>query len=141
MNQKWQTIKIFLSSTFKDMHVERDHLLHVVFPELKARCRQKRINLIEIDLRWGVSEHDAEDGKVLDICLDEVDAYRPFFVGLLGHRYGWIPEGKSHSLTAKEIYHGVLHRFVPHQIMARDFKKIIEDQSLTEVQKQALANG
>jgi len=141
MNQKWQTIKLFLSSTFLDMHTERDHLLRVVFPELKARCRQKRINLIEIDLRWGVTQKEAEDGKVLDICLDEVDACRPFFVGLLGHRYGWVSEGDTHSITAKEIYHGVLHHFVPRQIMARDFKNIIEDQSLSEVQKQALENG
>ncbi len=141
MNQKWQTLKIFLSSTFLDMHTERDHLLHVVFPELKARCRQKRINLIEIDLRWGVTQKEADDGNILDICMDEVDACRPFFVGLLGHRYGWVSEGDTHSITAKEIYHGVLHHFVPRQIMARDFKKIIEVQSLSEAQKQALANG
>ncbi len=61
MSHKWQTIKLDLSSTFKDMHTERDHLLRVVFPELKARCRQARINLIEIDLRWGVTEKEAED--------------------------------------------------------------------------------
>jgi len=138
MSQKWQTLKIFLSSTFRDMHAERDHLLRVVFPELKARCRKLRINLIEIDLRWGVSEHDAETGKALDICLDEIDACRPFFVGLLGERYGWIPPKQTHSITAQEIYHGVLHHFVPRQIMAPDFKEL---RSLSSAQKQALSNA
>ena len=133
---KWRTIKIFLSSTFKDMHAERDHLLRVVFPELKARCRQKRINLIEMDLRWGVTEKEAEDGKVLDICLDAIDACRPFFVGLIGHRYGWVSQGEPLSITAIEIYHGVLHNFLPRQIMARDFKQISETQHLTSAQKQ-----
>jgi len=117
------------------MHTERDHLLRVVFPELKARCRKLRINLIEIDLRWGVSKHDAETGKALDICLDEIDGCRPFFVGLLGERYGWIPDGEKISITAQEIYHGVLHDFVPRQIMAPDFKK------LSSTQKQALSNA
>jgi len=143
MNNKWQTIKIFLSSTFKDMHTERDHLLRVVFPLLKARCRKVRINLIEIDLRWGVTEKEAEDGKVLDICLDEIEACRPFFVGILGHRYGWIPPGDKFSITAQEIYHGVLHNFVPHQVI--DLPKIIEtrweDKTLTEAQKNCLLNN
>jgi hypothetical protein len=52
-----------------------------------------------------------------------------FFVGLLGERYGWIPDGDKISITAQEIYHGVLHHFVPRQIMAAYFTKIIKFQS------------
>ncbi|MGO9468307.1 MAG: DUF4062 domain-containing protein [Isosphaeraceae bacterium] len=33
----WQTAKVFISSTFRDMHAERDHLIKVVFPELRER--------------------------------------------------------------------------------------------------------
>lgn len=25
MARKWQTVKVFISSTFRDMHAERDH--------------------------------------------------------------------------------------------------------------------
>ncbi len=119
-----KTIRIFISSTFRDMHSERDHLIRVVFPELRERCLKKGLHLVDVDLRWGVTEEEAERGKVLEICLDEIENCRPFFIGLLGERYGWVPEqydvpdmarydwvrdfDKGHSVTALEIYHGVL---------------------------------
>jgi telomerase protein component 1 len=31
---EWHTAKVFISSTFRDMHAERDHPVKVVFPEL-----------------------------------------------------------------------------------------------------------
>ena len=33
MPTTWKTIRVFISSTFRDMHAERDHLVRVVFPE------------------------------------------------------------------------------------------------------------
>lgn len=120
----WKTVRVFISSTFRDMHAERDHLVRFVFPELKERCRKRHVHLIDVDLRWGVTEEDSEQGRVLEICLDEIERCRPFFVGILGERYGWVPPAYSvpdeqrydwlkdfepgHSLTALEIYHGVL---------------------------------
>lgn len=80
MAKKWKTIRVFISSTFRDMHAERDHLVRFVFPELIDKCRKHHVHLIDVDLRWGVSEKDAEDGKALDICLDEIDSCRPFFL-------------------------------------------------------------
>ncbi len=142
MAQTWKTLRVFISSTFRDMHAERDHLVRMVFPELKARCRTKRLHLIDVDLRWGVSEEDADSGKALDICLDEIDSCRPYFLGLMAHRYGWIPPGRQLSITAEEIYHGVLHGNVPRQVV--DLRKIIEDKlegkSLSNEQKNTLAH-
>jgi len=140
MAQAWKSIRIFISSTFRDMHAERDHFVRMVFPELKARCRTKRLHLIDVDLRWGVSEEDAESGKALDICLDEIDSCRPYFLGLLAHRYGWIPPGRHHSITAQEIYHGVLHGNIPMQVV--ELRRILEDKlegrSLSSEQKSCL---
>lgn len=124
MTATWKTIRVFISSTFRDMHAERDHLVRFVFPELKEKCRKYRVNLIDVDLRWGVTEEDAEDGKALDICLDEIDSCRPYFLGLLGHRYGHTPPSHDHSITAQEIYHGVLQNDVPRQVV--NLKNIIE---------------
>ena len=31
----WRALHLFVSSTFNDMHTERDHLRYVVFPELE----------------------------------------------------------------------------------------------------------
>ncbi len=119
-----RTVRVFISSTFRDMHAERDHLVRFVFPELKERCRKIRVQLIDVDLRWGVTEEDANAGKALDICLDEIDMCRPYFLGLLGFRYGYIPPGHQHSITAQEIYHGVLHTDLPKQVP--DLQKILE---------------
>lgn len=124
MIQTWKTLRVFISSTFRDMHAERDHLVKVVFPELRERLEKHRIHLVDIDLRWGVTAEQADNDMVLDICLDQIDQCRPFFVGILGQRYGWIPEeipdltirkygwiqgitGKS--VTELEILYGVLN--------------------------------
>lgn len=84
-------IKIFLSSTFSDMQEERNHLIKKVFPRIKAECTKRGVDFSVIDLRWGVTEEESKNGKVIEICLDEIQRARPFFVGLLGGRYGWIP--------------------------------------------------
>ncbi|HLF82648.1 MAG TPA: DUF4062 domain-containing protein, partial [Blastocatellia bacterium] len=124
MAHEWKTVRVFISSTFRDMHAERDHLVRFVFPELRERCAKRRLHLVDVDLRWGVTENEAEQGRVLATCLDEIERCRPFFIGLLGERYGWVPPeyevpdepsydwvrdfATGHSITAMEIYHGVL---------------------------------
>ena len=51
----WQTIKIFVSSTFNDMHGERDAINKVVIPHLNDLLRSQRIKVMAIDLRWGLT--------------------------------------------------------------------------------------
>ena len=71
---KWENAYVFISSTFNDMHAERDFLVKRVFPDLRLWCQERKIKLIDIDLRWGVSEEDAaENKKVVDICLKNID--------------------------------------------------------------------
>ena len=73
MPTAWRTVRVFISSTFRDMHAERDYLVKVVFPELRERCAKRQLHLVDMDLRWGVTEEEAEHGKVLEIILDEID--------------------------------------------------------------------
>src|SRR3954452_1713867 len=91
MSGTWRTARVFISSTFRDMHAERDHLVKVVFPELREWLLPHRIELIDIDLRWGITEEESKKDKVLDLCLQQIDECRPFFIGILGERYGWVP--------------------------------------------------
>lgn len=84
-------IRVFISSTFRDMQLEREYLIKHVFPELRHVCRERGVEFTEIDLRWGVTKEEAEQGKVLKICLDEIERCRPYFIGILGERYGWTP--------------------------------------------------
>jgi len=39
---------VFISSTFRDMHAERDYLVKVVFPELRERCAMRRLHLVDL---------------------------------------------------------------------------------------------
>jgi len=121
-----RTIRVFVSSTFKDMHAERELLVKKIFPELRRVCAERFVTFTEIDLRWGITEEQQAEGKVLPICLEEINSCRPYFIGLLGERYGWIPDavppeviarepwlaehvtGRT-SVTELEILHGVLN--------------------------------
>ena len=89
--KRWRTVRIFISSTFRDMHGERDMLTRFVFPEIRARAQARNIQVYEVDLRWGVTETDARSHKALEICLDEI-SHSQYFIGLLGQRYGWVQD-------------------------------------------------
>lgn len=91
MKSSQMTIRVFVSSTFRDMHAERDHLSRLVFPELRSRCLKRGVEFVGLDLRWGVTEEEAKREGALSICLLEIERCRPFFVCLLGGRFGWVP--------------------------------------------------
>jgi tetratricopeptide (TPR) repeat protein len=94
-------IRIFLSSTFRDMQAERTYLVTRVFPALRRYCEERDVSIFELDLRWGISEEEAKQGKVFDICLKEVRKTKPFFIGLLGERYGWAPTEEERKSMAE----------------------------------------
>lgn len=104
---KWKTVRIFISSTFNDMHAERDFLVKYVFPELSSWCRERRLILIDIDLRWGVSSEDSTAKNTVSVCLSNIDESRPFFLCFLGQRRGWIPEPSDISESTYLNYPGI----------------------------------
>lgn len=101
MSATWRTVRVFISSTFRDMHAERDWLVKRVFPALRERLEPHRVHLVDIDLRWGVTKEQADNDQVLDICLSEIDECRPFFLGILGERYGWVSDRIPDRITSK----------------------------------------
>lgn len=90
---------IFVSSTFRDMQTERDILRDVVLPQINEFAAQYGCRVELVDLRWGVdttgASEEEQSRKVLYTCLDEIDRSRPFFIGILGDRYGWVPPGET----------------------------------------------
>lgn len=48
---KERVVRLFLSSTFRDMQQERDELIKIVFPTLKQYCAERGVFFNEIDLR------------------------------------------------------------------------------------------
>lgn len=104
INTNDRHLRVFISSTFRDMHAERNYLVKFIFPQLRRLCESRGVTWGEVDLRWGVTEESAAEGKVLPICLEEINRCRPYFIGLLGERYGWVPESIPEGLLEKEAW-------------------------------------
>jgi hypothetical protein len=43
-----KTVRVFISSTFGDMHAERDYLARGVFSELQASCAKRHAYLVDV---------------------------------------------------------------------------------------------
>ncbi len=102
-------ISFFVSSTFNDMQSERDIIRDRIAPEIDERIKRYGQNLEFIDLRWGIdtkgeNENDA-NAKILRTCFDEIQKTKPYFVALIGERYGWIPD--ADDVTAALLDNGV----------------------------------
>ena len=156
-----QNKSIFVSSTFRDMQAERDALRDRVLPRVNEFAEKYGRSVELIDLRWGVDTSSAESEaeqykKVLRTCLDEIERSHPYFLALIGDRYGWSPplqdmetvleaadfplEDMNMSITALEIEYGVLSAKDPpitsffyfrerpdYMAMPRDMRQIYHD--------------
>ena len=118
-------IRVFLSSTFADMERERSYFNEVLVPQLNRICAQRGVSFFSVDLRWGITQEEQVNGQVLPICLSEIDKCRPFFIGILGSRYGsvmeqvppqaektipWLAGKEGHGITELEMLYAVLDR-------------------------------
>nr|XP_054748224.1 TPR repeat-containing protein DDB_G0287407-like isoform X1 [Lytechinus pictus] len=127
----WKTIRIFVSSTFRDFHAERELFIKEVFPELRIWCEKRRLYLVDCDLRWGVPK-DTTSEETLRTCLSEIDrCYQdnimPFFLNLTspeqltklipylsqipddsGERCGWIPNQMEVPESVMQEYRWIM---------------------------------
>jgi tetratricopeptide (TPR) repeat protein len=97
-----RTVRVFISSTFRDMQRERDELVKRTFPRLRELCEQRGVVWTDVDLRWGITDEQQAEGGVLPVCMEEIRRCRPYFIGLLGERYGWVPDTIPAGLLAAE---------------------------------------
>ncbi|MCR5608643.1 MAG: DUF4062 domain-containing protein, partial [Lachnospiraceae bacterium] len=148
-------MKIFISSTFREMIDERDAIQQIVFVKIRFWARQLGVSVIPIDLRWGITEDDIEAGKLASQCEEAIEVSAPFFIGVLGNTYG--TDTKSvlghvenqyygKSVTDYEITKGVLEtnneKAIIYNITYSDkkegfYKKI----KLRRLKKQILSQG
>jgi len=117
MAQSGRTIRVYVSSTYRDIHAERDYLHKIVFPELRERMAALNLNLVVTDPLWGV----AEDKDDIELAFKEIEQ-STYFIGILGECYGvipdtipentlvqypWLKDYPGHSLPALEILHAL----------------------------------
>jgi hypothetical protein len=83
------SVRVFLSSPYRDMQAERAYLHEVVFPRVAEQYQASGYTLEIVDPRLtATSEEEAEGVETLEAALDEVVACRPHFLCLLGNNYG-----------------------------------------------------
>jgi hypothetical protein len=68
---EWRQVRLFISSTFRDMHPERSFLVYRTLKELGAFCKDLRLHLLVCDLRWGVKPGTSAE-VTIRTCLGEV---------------------------------------------------------------------
>jgi hypothetical protein len=57
-----RSIRVFLSSTLRDMKEERH-----TWPALRQFCREREAEFVEVDLRWGISEEQSNRNETLQL--------------------------------------------------------------------------
>jgi hypothetical protein len=108
------------------MHAEQDHLVTVVFPELREQLENMGLEFCDVDLRWRVPVKDlnGETTNSWEYCRQWIERVVPFFVCILGQRYGYISkpqdirseadrrEYADLSITEMELRHAVLIEYL-----------------------------
>ncbi|XP_023233004.1 NACHT and WD repeat domain-containing protein 2-like [Centruroides sculpturatus] len=90
-------VRIFTSSTFTDMSLERNMLMEQVYPKLKDYCRHKHgLEFQVVDMRWGVRDEATDDHMTTELCMKEIENCQRLsmganFVVFLGQKYGYRP--------------------------------------------------
>ncbi|MBZ0308819.1 MAG: DUF4062 domain-containing protein, partial [Anaerolineae bacterium] len=81
------TKSVFISSTSKDLQAHR----------AAVNAALRRLELRPIDM----VDFDAQPGDAVQISLAQVRK-ADIFIGVIAHRYGYVPEGKEKSVTELE---------------------------------------
>ncbi len=100
-------LRVYVASAADEMSGEREHLAEHVFPELRRICHDRGAELAGIDFRRGAPTRGAEPDTLVRLSLDELHLRRPFVLGLVGSRAGWMP---SYEMIARD---GTLLRRYP----------------------------
>ncbi|CAF1452564.1 unnamed protein product, partial [Adineta steineri] len=93
-DRKFNSVRLFVSSTFTDTTDERNGLINHVYPRLREYCLNRyKIQFQYSDMRWGIQSTASNTHATVDMCLQELDiCYRLSMatncVILLSHRYG-----------------------------------------------------
>ena len=85
-------VRIFTSSTFTDMLMERNTLMEYVYPKIKEYCREKHgLEYQVVDMRWGVRDEMTDEHMttvsslpVLSfqaLCMNELKGCQKYSMG------------------------------------------------------------
>lgn len=97
---EWKTptfkLVVFVSSTFTDTQLERNYLMDELIFELREVSKPLGIQVIFVDMRWGVRDENSCDHKTWVECSNalnwcKTESMGIFFLSLQGDKYGYTP--------------------------------------------------
>jgi hypothetical protein len=122
------TVRVFISSPYRDMQAERAYLHDVVFPRVSEIFQQNGHTLEFVDpRRLAVNEDEAEGLDTLERALDDVEACRPHFLCLLGSNYGKVTLEVPDAIGRK--HPAVRHFFRTSRVHLESLTGVIRDPS------------
>ena len=85
-------MRIFTSSTFTDMLMERNTLMEYVYPKIKEYCREKHgLEYQVVDMRWGVRDEMTDEHmttvsslpvlSLQALCMNELKGCQKYSMG------------------------------------------------------------
>ncbi|XP_041071354.1 tetratricopeptide repeat protein 41 [Carcharodon carcharias] len=84
-------IQVYLCSTCEDFQEERNYLENYIFPLLSELCNTRRSCFEVLDMQWTSHEgshRQSIDSHQLKVSLDFISKCSPFFICMLGQKYG-----------------------------------------------------
>ncbi|CAG2252657.1 unnamed protein product [Mytilus edulis] len=91
--QEHTAVRVFFSSTFTDMTVEKNYLMKHSVHKIREYCFKKGLDFQVVDYCLGVKDEASVDHSTTDLILEEVEVCKktsrgPYFVFFLGDKYG-----------------------------------------------------
>ncbi|XP_077980178.1 TPR repeat-containing protein DDB_G0287407-like [Glandiceps talaboti] len=86
--QESRIVRVFFSSPFRGLEMEREELAKTYWPRLSSMCSKAGYEFVPVDLRWGITSEKMSNAGTVEVCLREIDR-SDLFVGFYGQRYGW----------------------------------------------------
>ncbi|XP_069142583.1 tetratricopeptide repeat protein 41-like isoform X1 [Argopecten irradians] len=83
-----KSIKPFVCSTPDDFTEEREFLSQKIFPQINELCMMRGCRFSPVDISWGIQDDQFATGHLLRLNLEYICKCSPYFLCLLGERYG-----------------------------------------------------
>ena len=120
-----KVVRIFTSSTFTDMLMERNTLMEWVYPKIKEYCKEKHglefqvcqsrvgapwynVDVEVVDMRWGVRDEMTNEHATTALCVNELRGCQKFsmgpnFIYFGGQKYGYRC-GEPNTFTEVSVF-------------------------------------
>lgn len=111
--------RIFFSSPFRGLEIEREELTKKYWPQIKSYCNAQGLQFVPVDMRWGITTELSDSAQTIKICLKEINR-SDIFVGFFGQVSAAVCslQPSINNKNAGECMRSVSRLFAPAQVIS-----------------------